>query len=73
MSQRLGVDPSTASVRQAAGIIAEAVFEREHYGVTDEDAQRDAIERVERALAAFKAGTISDTEREWLESIGVQA
>jgi hypothetical protein len=73
MARNLGTDLATSSLRQAAGLIAEAVFEREEFGIEHPDDERDAIDRVARAFAAYQAGTVSDDERGWLESIGVQA
>jgi hypothetical protein len=73
MAHKLETDLATGALRSAAGSLAEAILCKEKFGVDHPDQEREALDAIERYLAAYKAGDhVSDNDRDWLTSIGVE-
>jgi hypothetical protein len=72
MARQMETDLATGALRSAAGALAEAVLCKEQFGVKHPDQEAEALDRIDRYLSAYKAGGhVSDDDRSWLESIGV--
>jgi hypothetical protein len=72
MARAMGYDAATSSLRSAAGFIIEATIEKEEFGIEHPDEEAAEVARIDRLWAAYKSnGHISDSDREFLESIGV--
>lgn len=72
MAREMETDLATGALRSAAGALAEAILCKEEFGVKYPDQEREALDAIDRYLAAYKGGGhVSDDDRSWLESIGV--
>jgi len=73
MAREMKTDLATGALRNAAGSLAEAILCKEEFGIEHPDQEAEALSRIERYLAAYKGGGhVSDDDRSWLESIGVE-
>ena len=74
MARRLGFDVATEELRSAAGRLAEAIVAKEEYGITDEVAEAEALQKVERYLTAYRGdGNLTDADQEFLASLGIRS
>lgn len=68
-------DEATNYLNGAANDLGHAIFAKEHWGIRFPEAEAEALEKIDRYLAAYRAGTtnkLSDDDRGWLEAIGVE-
>jgi len=73
MARRLNTDLATAALRAAAGNVAEAILLREEFGVQNATEWAEAVTRIRHLVASLEdAGGVSDDDRGWLASIGVE-
>lgn len=74
MARAMGFDAATSSLRSAAGFIIEATIEKEEFGIEHPEQEAEEVARIDRLWAAYKSGgDITDTDREFLDSIGVKS
>jgi hypothetical protein len=74
MARAMGYDAATSSLRSAAGFIIEATIEKEEFGIEHPDEEAEEVARIDRLWAAYKSGgKLTDTDREFLDSIGVKS
>jgi len=72
MARQLGTDLATGALRSAAGSVAEAILCKEQFGIRNPAEYAEALARLRHLVAAIEADDkVSDDDRSWLASIGV--
>ncbi|MET0996094.1 MAG: hypothetical protein ABWY20_19365 [Mycobacterium sp.] len=71
-ARALGVDVVVDHLRAAASELAHAINERDALGVTDTDAEAEALANIKRMLKVYETGaTFTDGDAAFLEGLGI--
>ena len=74
MSRRMEIDMATSALRAAIGNIAEAIVNRDQFGIRYPDAEAEALDRLKYTLATYEAERgLTDEDRAVLAEMGIQA
>lgn len=73
MARKLDTDLATGALRSAAGSVAEAILCKEQFGIRNQAEYAEALARLRHLVAAIESDDkVSDDDRSWLASIGVE-
>lgn len=74
MSGRMEIDMATSALRAAIGNVAEAIINRDQFGIRYPEAEAEAIERLKYTIACYEAERgLTDEDKALLADMGIRA